>query len=88
MWTWLEKVDHEHKTNRWYAIGVQPTLLDGIAVIRFWGSRGNRYQRMLIEPFTETQPARERADALIRARLQRGYYIRSGYVPANAKESK
>jgi predicted DNA-binding WGR domain protein len=88
MWTWLEKVDYEQKTNRWYAIGVQSTLLDDIAVIRFWGSRGNRYQRMLIEPFTETTHARARADDLIRTRLQRGYCIRSGYVPTNTKESK
>jgi len=75
MWTWLERIDHQQNTNRWYAVGIQPTLLDEIAVIRFWGCRGNTYQQTIIEPFTDLEKAHTRANTLIREKLHRGYQI-------------
>ncbi len=35
-WTWLTHIDPTTNANRWYAISVQPTLFDSVAVVRFW----------------------------------------------------
>ncbi len=38
-WTWLTHIDPSTNANRWYAVGVQSTLFDSVAVVRFWGER-------------------------------------------------
>ncbi len=82
-WTWLERVDPGLHANRWYAVGVQPSILDSMAVICFWGSRETTYQQMQIEPFDDQDEAREAADRVIRGKMrQKGsYVIVGGYVP-------
>ncbi len=83
-WTWLERVDPDARANRWYAVGVQPSLLDSMAVICFWGSRETTYQQMQIEPFEGQDAAREAADKVIRAKVRQkdSYRIVGGYVPS------
>lgn len=34
----LVKIDRDKKMYRWYSVGIQCTLIDGIAVIYGWGS--------------------------------------------------
>lgn len=82
-WTWLERVDPAENANRWYAVGVQPSLLDRIAVIRFWGSREKIQQQMQIQPFEDLKEARDAACRLIRSKVRQkgGYRIVGGYVP-------
>jgi hypothetical protein len=46
-WTYLKRVDFSHNVNRWYAVGVQPSLLDAVALVRFWGSREKNYRRVM-----------------------------------------
>jgi predicted DNA-binding WGR domain protein len=81
MWTWLKRIDPEEDVNRWYAVGVQPGLLDGASLIRFWGSRETFYQQMSLEPFPSNFDARAAADRLIRIKLRRGYRFVGGYLP-------
>jgi predicted DNA-binding WGR domain protein len=74
-------VDAQENENRWYAVGVQPSLFDAAAVIRFWGSREKDYQQGMVRAFDDAETARDAADRLIRAKLRRKYQIVSGYVP-------
>jgi predicted DNA-binding WGR domain protein len=80
-WTWLKRVDVQENVNRWYAVGVQSSLFDAAAVIRFWGSREKDYQRGLVRAFDDAETARQAADRLIRAKVRRKYQIVGGYVP-------
>ncbi len=80
-WTFLERIDHDLRINRWYAVGVQAALFDRVAVIRFWGSRANKSQRVLVRAFDDETQAREIADRLIRAKVKRQYRIVAGYRP-------
>ncbi len=82
-WTWLERVDPEDHANRWYAVGVQPSLFHPVALICFWGSRETTFQEMQVKPFKDQDAAREAADKVIRAKVRQkgGYRIVGGYVP-------
>ncbi len=79
----MTRIDPDENANRWYAIGVQPSLLDPVAVICFWGSCETTFQQMQIEPFVDQEAAREAADRVIRSKVrQKGNYrIVGGYVP-------
>jgi hypothetical protein len=46
-WTYLKRVDFDKNVNRWYAVGVQPSLLDAVALVRFWGSREKNYRQVM-----------------------------------------
>jgi predicted DNA-binding WGR domain protein len=85
-WTFLERIDHSQRVNRWYAVGVQATLFDQVAVVRFWGSRANKSQRVLVRAFDNETQAREIADRLIRAKVKRKYRIVAGYNPDGPNE--
>jgi predicted DNA-binding WGR domain protein len=80
-WTYLKRVDFSHNVNRWYAVGVQPSLLDAVALVRSWGSREKNYRRVMVQPFDNVEAARGAADRLIRTKLRRGYQIVAGHVP-------
>jgi len=83
VWTWLTRIDPATNANRWYAVGVQSTLLDDIAVVRFWGSRKTAFQQMKVELFADVDEARAAADKLIRAKVRQknSYRITAGRVP-------
>ena len=81
-WTWLTQVEPNENKDRFYAVGVQPTLLDPFALIRLWGSRSTSAQRMMIEPYPDPETARMAADRLICEKVRGGYRIVAGHVPA------
>ncbi len=83
VWTWLTRIDPATNASRWYAVGVQSTLLDDIAVVRFWGSRKTAFQQMKVELFADVDEARAAADKLIRAKVRQknSYRITAGHVP-------
>ncbi len=83
-WTWLERVEPQKRVNRWYAIGVQPDLFGQLVLVRYWGSRGTRAQRLQAEPFEDGEAARVAADRLIQEKMGRGYRVTAGYVPDEA----
>lgn len=86
MWTWLTRIDPEENANRYYAVGVQPSLLDPVALIRSWGSRETDYCRLRVEPFADAEAARAAADKLIREKLRHGYRLVGGYQPPGIGE--
>jgi len=73
--------------NRWYAVGVQPSLFDAAAVIRFWGSREKDYQRGMVRAFDDAEAARQAADRLIRAKVRGKYQIVGGHVPDELRDA-
>ncbi len=77
-WTLLERVDPDEGLNRWYYVGVQPGLFDQIVVVRFWGSRESAFQQMALQAFADVEAAAGAADALVRAKVGRGYKVVGG----------
>ncbi len=79
----MTRIDPEAHANRYYAVGVQPSLLDPVALIRIWGSRETGSQRLTVEACTDWETAREAADRVIRAKVRQkgGYTIVGGYEP-------
>lgn len=41
----LIKVDSEKHMYRWYSVGIQSTLVDGIAIVHGWGSLKSSFQQ-------------------------------------------
>jgi predicted DNA-binding WGR domain protein len=75
MMTLLVRIEPEKKMDRWYMIGVQPTLLDPWAVICAWGSRRTNYQRVQVLPMESLEAAREVADVIVKKKIRRGYSV-------------
>jgi predicted DNA-binding WGR domain protein len=85
-WTWLQHMDYGQNVNHFYLVGVQPSLFDNVALIRFWGSRQNTSQRVIVQPFDDQASARAAADRLIQQKVKRGYLIVDGYEPPGIEE--
>jgi predicted DNA-binding WGR domain protein len=69
----LYKVDPEKHMSRWYSVGIQNTLVDGIAVIVGWGSLKSSFQQwrsFRVQYFEEAERLKEK---IIAGRLRRGY---------------
>ncbi len=58
---------------RWYAVTVQPTMLDGCAVVCLWGSRRTNYQRQRVIPATSMTEAQGLAGKIVARKIGRGY---------------
>lgn len=69
----LKQGDTEHNMDRWYAVHVQPALLDSVAVVCAWGSRRSRYHRLRVVPASSYEEAYHLAEELVRKKMQRGY---------------
>ncbi len=74
-------MDPSENANRRYAVGVQSTLFDPVAIVRFWGSRQTSYQQVMVQAFNNVSEARDAADKVIRRKARKGYFIVGGYVP-------
>ena len=82
----MSRIDPDKNANRWYLIGIQPSLFDPIALIRFWGSRSTTYQQVMVQPFEDQETAREAADKLICDKVRGGYRVTAAYRPPGIKE--
>ncbi|MCL4864065.1 MAG: WGR domain-containing protein [Caldilineaceae bacterium] len=71
--TTLIRVDLEKHMDRRYSVAIQPTLLDPVAVVCFWGSRRSSYQRMQVHPATTREEAEQVAEKIVRGKIRRGY---------------
>ena len=71
----LIRHDPARNVNRWYAVGVQPTLFCQHAVLCGWGRRGSAYARWRILPAVNSTQAGEMAEAIVAAKKKRGYQI-------------
>jgi predicted DNA-binding WGR domain protein len=69
----LIKSDPVKHMHRWYAVGIQGTLIDELAVVYGWGSLNSSYQqwRRIV---VSTQGEAERLfDQMVEIRMKRGY---------------
>ena len=69
----LVKIDPVRHMRRWYAVGVQSTLLDGVAVVYGWGSLKSSFQQWRRIPASTIEEAEKICDLMIRVRMKKGY---------------
>jgi predicted DNA-binding WGR domain protein len=74
----LERIEpdgHPRPRARWYAIHLQPTLLDGVDLVRQWGRLGTRTVRpqRRAEHFPDVESALTALRRLLARRRLRGY---------------
>jgi len=69
----LIRHDPAQNVNRWYAIGIQPTLFFQHAVVCGRGRRGTAYARWRILPAENHTHACEMANAILTAKMKKGY---------------
>lgn len=77
----LSRTNPSENLYRWYAIGIQSTLLDESAVVCGWGRLGGHYQRWRIIPIASEQEADRAAAVLLRHKLQHGYQLLEDLPP-------
>jgi predicted DNA-binding WGR domain protein len=75
MMSMLTRIEPENNMDRWYFVGVQPTLLEPWAVICAWGNRRTRYTRMRSLPAVSLEAAEEISTAIVARKVRRGYLI-------------
>ena len=71
----LLRYDPANNVNRWYAVGVQPTLFCQHTVLCGWGRRGSAYARWHILPAKDNERANEMAEAIVIAKIKKGYKV-------------
>jgi predicted DNA-binding WGR domain protein len=74
----LIRTEPENNMDRWYFVGVQPTLLDPWAVVCAWGNRRTRYMRVRLLPAESLKVAKEIAAGIVAQKVRRGYFITAG----------
>lgn len=74
----LIKIDSEKDMYRWYAVGIQNTLIDGIAVIYGWGSLKSTFQQWRTIRVHSQEEAEMIMKRILAKRLKRGYIQREG----------
>lgn len=70
----LHRHNPELNERRFYAVTIQPTLVDELAVVRTWGRIGG-WTRTLVTPVADQAEAQSLAETLIARKLKRGYII-------------
>ena len=78
----LTRIEPENNMDRWYFVGVQPTLFEPWTVICAWGNRRTRYARMRSLPVESLEAAEEIADVIVARKVRRGYVITSSSAQA------
>jgi predicted DNA-binding WGR domain protein len=74
----LIRVEPELNMNRWYSVGVQPALLDPVAVICAWGNLRTNYLRTHVLPAESLTEAAKLADDIVARKIRRGYRVSVG----------
>jgi predicted DNA-binding WGR domain protein len=72
----LVKIDPQKRMYRWYAIGIQNTLIDGIAVIYGWGSLKSTFQQWRTIRVRSQKEAVMIVKRIFEKRLKNGYIQR------------
>jgi predicted DNA-binding WGR domain protein len=67
------KIDPQKHMQRWYAVGIQSTLLEGLAVIYGWGSLRSSYQQWKRKLVGSQVEAEAIFNQMVASRLARGY---------------
>jgi len=69
----LIKVDPGKHMYRWYSVGIQGTLVDGITVIYGWGSLKSAFQQWRTVPAISKIEAERLVNKMLEKRLRKGY---------------
>jgi predicted DNA-binding WGR domain protein len=69
----LIKVDPEKHMYRWYSVGIQGTLVDGIAVIYGWGSLKSPFQQWRTIRVLSQEEGEKIVAKLLATKLRKGY---------------
>jgi hypothetical protein len=72
----LVKIDPQKRMYRWYAIGIQTTLIDGIGVIYGWGSLKSAFQQWRTIHVRSQKEAEMIVKRILVKRLKKGYIQR------------
>ena len=73
----LIRVEPAKHMYRWYAVGIQNTLVDGIAVVIGWGSLKSSFQQWRTHQVNSLEEANTIKDKILLARFKKGYVRRS-----------
>ena len=69
----LIKIDPGKHMYRWYSVGIQETLVDGIAVIYGWGSLKSGFQQWRTVPVDSQKEAEKIVRKIVNTKLEKGY---------------
>lgn len=69
----LIKIDPDRHMYRWYSVGIQSTLVDGIAVIYGWGSLKSSFQQWRRIKVGSIEEAKRCAEKMVANKLKNGY---------------
>jgi len=72
----LIKVDPGKHMYCWYSVGIQGTLVDGIAVIYGWGSLKSPFQQWRTVPVSSQKEAEKVVAKMVNTTLCKGYVHR------------
>lgn len=72
----FQKIDPLKHMYRWYAVGIQNNLVDGIAVVIGWGSLKSSFQQWRSYRMRSIEEANCFRDKIIAGRLKKGYVKR------------
>lgn len=68
----MQRLEPDKNMQRFYFLGIQPTLFGEVSVLRNWGRIGTGGQ-IKVETFTHVDRAQRRYDQLVKAKCKRGY---------------
>ena len=69
----LIKIDPGKHMYRWYSVGIQETLVDGIAVIYGWGSLKSAFQQWRTIPASFQKEAEKVVAKMVNKKVCKGY---------------
>lgn len=72
----LVKIDTEKHMFRWYVVGIQSTLIDGIAVVYGWGSLKSTFQHWRSIRVRSQKEAEMIVKRILEQRKKKGYIHR------------
>ena len=69
----LIRVEPAKHMYRWYAVGIQNTLVDGIAVVIGWGSLKSSFQQWRTHQVNSLEEANQEIGKITQNKLNNGY---------------
>ena len=72
----LIKVDPERHMYRWYSVGTQSTLVDGIAIVYGWGSLKSAFQQWRTVQIASLEEAEKYLARIVGKKLRNGYRLK------------
>lgn len=73
----LVKVDPIRHMHRWYSVGVQSSLVDGICVVYGWGSLKSAFQQWRILQVQSQEDGEKVVARMVALKMKKGYVRRN-----------